>query len=47
MAKKKKSKARDYRQDDKRKNNPPIGIVSHQPMIAEAKVKTIEGMKKS
>jgi len=34
MAKKKSnSKVRDYRHDEKRKNNPPIGMVSYEPKI--------------
>ncbi len=40
MAKKKKnSKVRDYRHDEKRENNPPIGIVSYEPKIGEPKMK--------
>jgi hypothetical protein len=36
MAKKRgNSKVRDYRHDEKRKNNPPIGMVSYEPKMAE------------
>lgn len=39
MAKKKSnSKVRDYRHDEKRKNNPPIGMVSYEPKISEPKM---------
>lgn len=36
---KKNSKVRDYRHDEKRKNNPPIGMVSYEPKVAEAKTR--------
>ena len=40
MAKKKKStRVQDYRHDKKRKNNPPIGMVSYEPKISEPKIK--------
>lgn len=40
MAKRKNnSKVRDYRHNEKRKNNPPIGMVSYEPKIAEPKTK--------
>ncbi|MBW2075447.1 MAG: site-specific DNA-methyltransferase [Deltaproteobacteria bacterium] len=40
MAKKKKnSRVRDYRHDEKRKNIPPIGMVSYEPKVAEPKMK--------
>ncbi len=40
MAKKKKStRVQDYRHDEKRKNNPPIGMVSYEPKISEPKIK--------
>jgi len=39
MAKKKNSKVKDYRHDEKRKNNPPIGMVSYEPKIAEPKTR--------
>lgn len=29
---------RDYRHDEKRKNNPPIGMVSYEPKISEPKM---------
>jgi len=35
----KNSKVRDYRHDEKRKNNPPIGMVSYEPKIAEGKTR--------
>ncbi len=39
MAKKRKSsKVRDYRHEEKRKNNPPIGMVSYEAKIAEPKM---------
>lgn len=39
MAKKKRnSKVRDYRHDEKRKNNPPIGMVSYEPKVGEPKM---------
>jgi len=39
MAKKKRnSRVRDYRHDEKRKNNPPIGMVSYEPKISEPKM---------
>jgi len=36
---KKNSKVRDYRHDEKRKNNPPVGMVSYEPKIAEPKTR--------
>ena len=40
MAKKKRnSRVRDYRHDEKRKNNPPIGMVSYEPKISEPKTR--------
>ncbi len=34
MAKRKKNaKVQDYRHDEKRKNNPPIGMVSYEPKV--------------
>lgn len=40
MEKKKKStRVQDYRHDEKRKNNPPIGMVSYEPKISEPKIK--------
>ncbi|MBW1699937.1 MAG: site-specific DNA-methyltransferase [Deltaproteobacteria bacterium] len=36
---KKNSKVKDYRHDEKRKNNPPIGMVSYEPKIAEPKTR--------
>lgn len=35
----KNSKVQDYRHDEKRKNNPPIGMVSYEPKIAEGKTR--------
>lgn len=40
MAKrKKKARVEDYRHDEKRKNNPPIGMVSYESKISEPKMK--------
>jgi hypothetical protein len=40
MAKRKKnSQVKDYRHDEKRKNNPPIGMVSYEPKVGEPKMK--------
>jgi hypothetical protein len=38
---KKKSMVQDYRHKEKRKNNPPIGMVSYEPKIAEPKTKPL------
>ncbi len=39
MAKRKKnSQVKDYRHDEKRKNNPPIGMVSYEPKVGEPKM---------
>lgn len=38
---KKNSKVRDYRHEEKRKNNPPIGMVSYEPKIGEMLTKAI------
>lgn len=40
MARKKSnSKVQDYRYDEKRKNNPPAGMVSYEPKVAEPKIR--------
>lgn len=36
---KKNTRVEDYRHDEKRKNNPPVGMVSYEPKISEPKVK--------